>query len=233
MSSSNDVPSPAKASNLFTRIPVFPDPIDGDIDTQSFLSAAAGVKTFVHALGPTLFSPVTSDIGGNIDKVTAILESDKEKYKTLSAIISSEKDMTGFRIGTDAILWLTRACEFISLFLTFWIQDHETGVHSVDLCAYFKNAYEVTLKKYHNWLVQKIVFVVLSGAPDRQQLMDTIFSLPGDDGHADGEDRKQQISKQEEDQLFDDIKHHVHKLQANMDCVRKMFDAVGFDWKNY
>ena len=212
--------------NLFTRIQRFPEPVDGDLNTESFLAAADGIRAFVHVLGPTLFSPVTSDIQGNIDKVTAILVKDKSKYATLSAIIDEEKGIAGFRIGTDALLWLSRAFDFIALFLTLWIQDYESGQRKEDLTGYFKNAYEITLKRYHNWLVTKIVFVVLSGAPGRDQLLSALFS--SDDQT---EERINPVTASEEELLFKNISEHVHRLNGSIQCIRSMFDAVAFDWK--
>lgn len=210
---------------MFTRMPSFPPVVDGDLDTGSFLSAADGVRSFVHILGPTLFSPVTSDIGGNIEKIRLILAADPAKYATLRSIIDSEKDEPGFRIGTDACLWLTRAFDFIALFLRLWVSDYESGQRNEDISSYFKNAYDISLKRHHNWFVQKVVFVVLSGCPSREQLLLALFSPDGQTV------REDPVAREEEEQLFSAINEHVQRLQSNTDCLRSLFDAVNFDWK--
>lgn len=207
-----------EACSFFARLPPFPHPVDGDLDTAAFLSAADGIRSFVHLLGPTLFLPVTQDIGGNVDKLTDILV--RDECATLSSIVGHEKDVSGFRIGSDALLWLTRAFDFVSLFLTFWVQDYESGFREEDLTLYFKKAYELTLKRHHNWFVTKIVFVILSGAPSRSQLIAALFTTDAS-----------QLTAAHEELLFKEIGQHVATLKTNIECIRKHFDAVAFDWK--
>lgn len=221
-----DVAPAGQSSHLFSRLPSFPPVTDRDLDISLFLQAADGIRSFVHILGPTLFSPVTSDIQGNMDKISKIRESDADKYQTVKKIVEQERDVSGFRTGTDALLWLTRTLDFVSMFLTLWMQDHQSNQQKQDLTVYFKNAYDMTLKRYHNWLVQKVVFVVLSGAPSRDQLLHALFAP------ADGQpDRTPAITEQDTEQLFQAIDRHVKMLNENVACLRSLFDDVQFDWK--
>ena len=191
-----------------------------DPSFKGFLNASDGVRNFLASLGPTLFSPVTSDIKGNIDKLNNFVENNPECL-TLGQMLQKEKNLCGDslkgKIASDALLWLTRALDFVLLFLTLWIQDQESGVKSDDLSNYFRTAYEMTLKSYHSWIVQKVVNVIMAATPSRTDIL-SCLTKNADQGLS-------------EEEIFQDLTLHVKLLRSNIDSVRKLFDEVNYPWK--
>ncbi|ERE74653.1 transient receptor potential cation channel subfamily V member 4-like protein [Cricetulus griseus] len=111
-------------------------------------------------LGSPVFTPIKADISGNITKIKAVYDTDPAKYRTLQNILEVEKGMYGSewpKVGaTLALLWLKRGLRFIQVFLQS-ICDGERDENHPNLIRVNANkAYEMALKKYHGWLVQKI-----------------------------------------------------------------------------
>ena len=191
-----------------------------DPSVKEFLGASDGVRSFLSSLGPTLFSPVTSDIKGNIDKLNNFFQNNPECL-TLGQILQKEKNLYGDsldgKVASDALLWLSRGLDFVLLFLTLWIQDQASGVKSDDLSNYFRTAYEMTLKPYHSWIVQKVVNVIMAATPSREDILSCLTK-----------DADQTLS---EEDIFQDLTLHVKLLRCNIDSVRKLFDEVKYPWK--
>lgn len=192
-----------------------------DPNTAQFLTASDGVREFLSSLGSTLFSPVTSDIKGNIDKLNNFVDKNPECV-TLGDILRKEKKDFGEslsiqeKVGSDALLWLTRALDFVLLFLSLWIQDNQSGVKAENLSKYFQTSYEMTLKPYHSWIVQKVVNVILTAAPSRSSILTSLKGTQSD---------------VEDDEVFADLEVHVLLLRGNIDSIRKLFQSVEYPWK--
>ena len=187
---------------------------------KEFLSASQSVRQFLYSLGPNLFSPVISDIQGNINKINEYNDKNTDCI-TLGDLLRKEKQVYGNsldikeKVATDALLWLTRALDFVLLFLTLWIQDHQSSVKADDLTKYFQTAYEVCLKPYHSWLVQKVVNVMLSASPTRDDILKSFY-------------KDHEVT---EDQVFEELTVHVQLLRKNIDSVRQLFESVEYPWK--
>lgn len=80
------------------------------------------------------------------------------------------------REGTDALLWLNRALVYNQIFLSLFIGDYEKAKENEqlpeDISCHFKTAYELTLKKHHGWLVQKIFYLCMMAVPSRKSMVD-------------------------------------------------------------
>lgn len=250
-SPTKSIPSYSSSLMFITFPDLSSSQIPEDPDAKQFLTASEGVRQFLSQLGRKLFSPITSDIKGNIDKIDNILQQDSQ-LKTLGDILRKEESLTHVnKVGTDALLWLTRALDFVLLFLTFWLQDYQSNAKKEDLTRYFRCAYDSTLKPYHNWFVKKIVDLILAAAPTREQLLTALLvSSPNDTNCEDGgegeeqqpkstnNNRKEESPKKladsrelDEEQLFRELEQHVNLLRINIDCVRKLFDSVSFNWR--
>ncbi|KAI1309018.1 Glycolipid transfer protein [Halotydeus destructor] len=209
-----------KCDSFFSACAQFPDVEDGNlVPTEQFLEASRSIVKFVEFLG-AVFSPVKSDINGNIGKLSKLQSENPESFAYLNNILDFEaKGSEGDQVspvGTDALLWLKRAIEYIKIFLTLFVQDFDSKQNSSDLSSYFGFAYEATLKKHHNWFVQKIFSVCLHAAPGRSQLLKLLSSSEPVD----------------EQVVFDGIKAYLTKLEKNIEAVHAMFDKVGFNYKS-
>ncbi|OLY84693.1 Pleckstrin homology domain-containing family A member 8 [Smittium mucronatum] len=129
------------------------------IDTAQFLEASKGVVLLFDELGSTAFSPVKSDISGNISKVSKKYESDKSKFDTLQKIVLNEaqsKDKT----ATQGLLWLKRGLDFAA---TAIIDNLEST--NEELSVSFSKAYDVTLKQFHSFLIRPIFSLAMKACP--------------------------------------------------------------------
>jgi pleckstrin family protein A (phosphoinositide binding specific) protein 8 len=202
---------------FFYNCVAFPTIDSNLIETTEFLRASKDVVKFVELLGKA-FIPVRNDINGNIEKLNKIYESNPSKYKYLNEIVKTECETlseSDFKIGTDALIWLTRALNYNQIFLSLLLCDFEEGKETEDLSGFFSEAYERSLKKYHNWLVQKICSLCLLAAPNRTSLLKHLTT--------DEENIDQKI-------IFSAIKEYLITLKTNILAVNQMFDELKIDY---
>ncbi|KAH9421882.1 hypothetical protein DERP_002172 [Dermatophagoides pteronyssinus] len=153
---------------------------DGLIDTEQFLEASKCIVKFVDMFG-IAFKPVKNDIDGNINKLMNIFDKDRSMFKHLNSIVKFEKETLkdeDLHVGTDALTWLNRALIYNQIFLSLFLEDYKQADDgeslqnlSEDLTKHFDSAYELTLKKYHGWLVRKIFSCCLMAIPNRTDLL--------------------------------------------------------------
>ena len=216
-------------TTFFGSCSQFPSVINDElIDTRQFLDASRGIVQFVEFLG-TVFSPVKSDINGNITKLAAIYEKSPTDYEHLHNIIKSELELPEgeFHIGTDALLWLTRAIEYIKVFLTLFVQDFDNNQNQKSLEQYFGFAYEATLKKYHGWFVQKIFGLCLKAAPGRDSLLKLLSRSAIEEDNS----ITKAIDSQEELLIFNALKSYLVNLEKNIDTIHKIYTANNIDYR--
>lgn len=131
----------------------------------------------------------------------------------------SELPADEFHIGCDALLWLNRALTYNQLFLTYFAQEYEkcTKLSELpeDISKLFTTAYDLTLKKHHNWFVQKIFNVCLMAAPSRSQLLVLL-------GLTDLSDEEIQSI------LVNSITDYLKSLKANTESISILLFQNGF-----
>ncbi|XP_076679381.1 pleckstrin homology domain-containing family A member 8 [Andrena cerasifolii] len=159
--------------------PLFPGIVQGKINTVEFLAAARGIVRIVDKLGK-VFAPIKYDIQGNIDKLTATHETNKEENVTLQDMILIEKATKTNLIATDALLWLTRALNMILLFFEKIVQDTKTGTPTEDLVAFLKKSYKEALEPYHAWMAQQLFDLLSRMMPTRSQFLQALTSQQAD-----------------------------------------------------
>lgn len=150
-------------------------PADKQIDTAGFLNSVSHLPSFFDCLGCAVFSPIKSDITGNITKIRNVYETNPTKFKTLQQILEGEKEMHGPewpKVGaTLALMWLKRGLRFIQALLQS-ISDGERDEKNPNLIKVNAlKAYDISLKKYHGWVVQKLFQTALIAAPYRDDFL--------------------------------------------------------------
>uniref|UniRef100_UPI0037E8B5AD glycolipid transfer protein-like n=1 Tax=Semicossyphus pulcher TaxID=241346 RepID=UPI0037E8B5AD len=150
-------------------------PPDKSIDTKLFLETVSHLPSFFDCLGSRVFTPIKSDITGNITKIRGVYLKDPAKYVTLQSILEAEREANAAewpKVGaTLALMWLKRGLRFIQILLQS-LADGEKDENNPNLIRVnVTKAYEQALKKYHGWMVQKIFSAALVAAPYRSNFL--------------------------------------------------------------
>ena len=219
---------------FFSSQPLFPDlkATDGHkIPTAEFLTASKGIVSFVNLLG-SVFSPVSKDIKGDIDKLSKILIVNPDQFKYLSDIFEIEKvkiPNSKLKIGTKALLMLTRSIQYVCMFLVLLCKDYESNVKKSDLSGYLSTAYDMTLKKHHNWFFKKLFTTCLKAAPDRKSLIKMLVLSPAGDKKTVVKDKILNDTMTEEDFLFSEMKQYVALLKNNIETIVSLYKSHGIE----
>ncbi|KFO12046.1 Glycolipid transfer protein, partial [Balearica regulorum gibbericeps] len=109
---------------------------------------------------PIVYAPVKADLTGNIKKIRAVYDSNPAKFKTLQNILEVEKEMYGSawpKTGaTLALMWLKRGLKFMLVLLQSISDGERDEEHPNLIRVNAMKAYEIALKKYHGWMLQKL-----------------------------------------------------------------------------
>ncbi|KAJ2976275.1 hypothetical protein NUW58_g8128 [Xylaria curta] len=149
------VPQGATLLSTFKRS--FVDvPVDAEknnaISTTEFLEAAESLTTMFDALGSIAFSPVKSDMLGNV-KVKSVIVSwlPPPTPRPLQALVLNELKSKSHK-ATEGLVWLVRSL----------------AKASEELADSFRGAYGVTLKPHHGILVKPVFSAAMSACPYRK-----------------------------------------------------------------
>uniref|UniRef100_A0A8D1UYY9 Glycolipid transfer protein n=1 Tax=Sus scrofa TaxID=9823 RepID=A0A8D1UYY9_PIG len=141
-----------------------PLPADKQIETGPFLEA-------VSHLPPFFGDPVPE----RSQKIKAVYDTNPAKFRTLQNILEVEKEMYGAewpKVGaTLALMWLKRGLRFIQVFLQSICDGERDENHPNLIRVNATKAYEMALKKYHGWIVQKIFQAALYAAPYKSDFL--------------------------------------------------------------
>ncbi|KAI6781431.1 Glycolipid transfer protein (GLTP) [Emericellopsis cladophorae] len=150
-------------------------PIDADKDnaiaTTEFLDAAESLTTIFDVLGGVAFSPVKSDLNGNIKKLRDRQLAAPADSTTIQDLVRNEL-ATKKHTATEGLLWLVRGLEFTCIGLSSNIAKE-----SEELADSFRAAYGSTLKPHHSFMVKPIFSAAMSATPYRQ----TFYAKLGND----------------------------------------------------
>jgi hypothetical protein len=141
-------------------------PIDADkanaISTSEFLDAAESLTTMFDVLGSVAFSPVKSDMLGNVKKLRDRQLAAPGESATIQELCINELK-TKKHTATEGLLWLTRGLDFTCIALS-----QSVAKPSEELADSFRNAYGSTLKPHHSFLVKPIFSAAMSACPYRK-----------------------------------------------------------------
>ncbi|XP_077489761.1 pleckstrin homology domain-containing family A member 8-like [Amblyomma americanum] len=185
------------------------EPSESNIETAAFLDCCRSVLPVFNVLGATVFAPIKADIQGNIDKLSDKYSTDSTGFAKLLAMLQREvdegRDATSGR-AIESLLWLKRALEFILQFLS----EIHSGNENLADCA--SKAYGRTLKRYHNWLVQKVFAVAVRAMPSMRTFRRDLAPRPNDASHPD-------YSKQ----LHADCGDYVIALRSVLETINQFY----------
>ncbi|XP_056142859.1 glycolipid transfer protein [Lampris incognitus] len=150
-------------------------PADRQVETRPFLEAVSYLPPFFDCLGSTVFAPIKADISGNITKIKAVYDSNPSRFKTLQQILEGEKEMYGAqwpKVGaTLALMWLKRGLRFIQILLQSLVDGEKDEQNPNLIRVNATKAYEMALRRYHGWLVQKLFQAAVFAAPYKSDFL--------------------------------------------------------------
>ncbi|CAI5444047.1 unnamed protein product [Caenorhabditis angaria] len=157
----------------------FPHLVDGGkIPTEQFLSACQGIADFVEFLGKA-FILVKNDIQGNVNKVRAKYETNKESQVYLQDLIDSDLAENGgkFGIATEGLLWLKRGLQFMLEMLTQMVIEYRSNSDhkkTENLTAVVDQAYQKSLKRHHGFLPRQAFKMLSHAVPYRHTILKAV-----------------------------------------------------------
>ncbi|GMT21221.1 hypothetical protein PFISCL1PPCAC_12518, partial [Pristionchus fissidentatus] len=188
---------------------------DTGIPTEQFLSACQGLADFVGFMGAA-FSPVKSDIAGNVTKVRTRWLKDPIGQDTLQKLIDSDLKENGGKLGiaTEGLLWLKRGLEFMLLMLINMVRDFRTDKAKTEsLVSVINAAYEGSLKRHHNFISKQVFKVVIHAAPYRKTILKAV---------AEGREGMDEI-------CIGHIEEHLDNFKVNVKTLVDYYVAKGLD----
>ncbi|PNY23974.1 Pleckstriny domain-containing family A member 8 [Tolypocladium capitatum] len=155
----------------FVDVPV--DAAQGNaVATTEFLDAAESLTTIFDALGSVAFSPVKSDILGNVKKLRdrqLAAPADSENVQDLCRNELKTKKHT----ATEGLTWLVRGLDFTCIALSKNVANA-----AEELADSFRGAYGQTLKPHHSFLVKPVFSAAMSACPYRKDFYAKLGSDP-------------------------------------------------------
>ncbi|KAM0792298.1 hypothetical protein ACM66B_004987 [Microbotryomycetes sp. NB124-2] len=136
-------------------------PTEPGVDTVQFLEATEGLIKMFDLLGNPSFSVVQSDMNGNVKKIRDRFLATPDKSATLESLMENEKGEKK-KTATEGLLWLIRGLKFTQVALKRSQQNKQE-----ELADSFSEAYSVTLKKYHSFVIKPIFALAMKACPYR------------------------------------------------------------------
>lgn len=143
----------------------------GELLTKPFLDVCKHILPILDKFGAAM-TVVKSDIGGNISRLEAKYSTNSSKFNYLFSFVQAEVETKTAKSSsscTNALLWLTRAMDFlVELFRN--LHDHQDW-SMTQVCT---DSYAKSLKKWHGWLASSSFTVAIKLAPERKKFMELI-----------------------------------------------------------
>ncbi|KAK0476725.1 glycolipid transfer protein [Armillaria novae-zelandiae] len=202
----------------FADVPV----TDAGVDTLAFLEASEGLVGIFGAqnlailsyhlfnsldvldlLGSSAFSVVQADLKGNIAKVRARYDAAPSQSATLEQLVENEKGEKK-KTATEGLMWLLRGLSFTCKAL-----QNAQLKKDEELTVAFSKSYELTLKKFHNFVVKGIFSLAMKACPYRADFYKKLSADP-----AGGPSATQDVVNEELDKWLAALSDIVTRMQT-------------------
>ncbi|KFO75863.1 Glycolipid transfer protein, partial [Cuculus canorus] len=172
---------------------------------------------------PIVYSPVKADLAGNIKKIRAVYDSNPSKFKTLQNILEVEKEMYGSawpKTGaTLALMWLKRGLKFMLVLLQSISDGERDEEHPNLIRVNALKAYEIALKKYHGWMLQKLFMEPYSFFP----CFTGLFSLPYKSDLLKALEKGKEVKEEES---IEKIHQFLSRVTPILDAIYEMYTKM-------
>ncbi|KAK3984050.1 het-c2S [Cladorrhinum sp. PSN332] len=186
----------------FTQVPI--DASKGNaISTTEFLEAAESLTTIFDALGSVAFSPVKSDLLGNVQKIRARQLAAPIESENLQDLVRNELKSKSHK-ATEGLVWLVRGLEFTCLALSKNVAGTE------ELSESFRGSYSATLKPHHSFLIKPIFSAAMGACPYRKDF----YAKLGDD----------------EEKVKEELKEYLAALENIVNILKAFLESKEAKW---
>ncbi|KAI9819331.1 MAG: hypothetical protein M1832_004036 [Thelocarpon impressellum] len=179
---------------------------DNAIETSAFLEAAEALTTLFDVLGSVAFTPVKTDMLGNIKKVRERLLAAPADSENLQALVLNELK-TKKHVATEGLLWLVRGLDFTARALR-----QNTATASEELSTSFRAAYSSTLKQHHSFMVKPIFSAAMSATPYRADFYNKLGS------------------REAQDRVHSELRLWLSALETHVGVLRGFLDRKEAKW---
>ncbi|KAF5133611.1 Pleckstrin y domain-containing family A member 8 [Metarhizium anisopliae] len=202
-------------------------PIDAEkgnaISTTEFLDAAESLTTMFDVMGSVAFSPVKSDMLGNVKKLRERQLAAPAESENIQDLCRNELK-TKKHTATEGLLWLVRYSfplipdqELVQklmntsgLDFTCIALSSNVAKPSEELADSFRGAYGQTLKPHHSFLVKPVFSAAMSACPYRK---DFYAKLGQDSG-----------------KVQDDLRVYLAALEKVVGILKGFLDSKDAKW---
>ncbi|MCJ8746620.1 hypothetical protein PDJAM_G00143860 [Pangasius djambal] len=147
-------------------------------------------------------------------KIKAVYESNPSRFRTLQQILEAEKEMYSAewpRVGaTLSLMWLKRGLRFIQVLLQSLVDGEKDENNPNLIRVNVTKAYEISLRKYHSWFVQKLFKAALYAAPYKSDFLKALSK---------GRDVK-------EEDCLDKVRQFLVNFTATIDAIYEMYTKM-------
>ncbi|CAF4698028.1 unnamed protein product, partial [Rotaria socialis] len=187
---SNDIVYETFFSRLLHKFSILDALPFEEFQSELFLQICEDYFSLVGKFNSPIFTPLKTDVNGNINKLRRKMSENLINFQTLYAMVHDEieSQTTNTRnSATDALLWLKRTFEFLSNFL------YEFGMGDKTLADAVSRGYEQSLRKYHGIFARSVFSFALRAVPSNEEF---IRSLAIDQNDASKNLFEQQLRKE-------------------------------------
>lgn len=196
--------------------PYVPPDENGLVETIPFLKASGEILVLIDYLGPSFlksaFHRTRADIAGNITTLENKYLGNPAKYRTLISMLEDE-EAGAPKPATIALLWLKRGLEFIFHFCQLLTCEETMKKDNQDLCSITLQAYEQSLRRFHNFFVRGLFYVVAHILPSKKGFIKIL---------AGGQDNK-------EDEVYHELRLFVEGLSPNLQIINDYYICRGMN----
>ncbi|KAE8146276.1 glycolipid transfer protein domain-containing protein [Aspergillus avenaceus] len=180
---------------------------DNTISTTEFLDASESLATLFDVLGSKAFTPVKSDLLGNVKKLRDRQLAAPTESETVQALSLNELKAKK-HTASEGLLWLVRGLDF-----TVQSLRRHVNTPTEKLSDSFRGAYGSSLGKHHSWAMGKVFSLAMGAAPDNESFYKSLASVPA--GGSVSEEDKTKIQEQltREVQALENIVAILQKFQ--------------------
>ncbi|XP_011300420.1 putative protein PLEKHA9 isoform X1 [Fopius arisanus] len=149
---------------------MFPQVINGEIDTNKFLNASRNFIQIIDKFGK-VFIPLKYDMQNNIEKLSQRYNANKSSHASLQSLILSENNTEKNSVTAEALLWLTRELRMIQVLFDKIVTAERNNNYTEDLTSKINESYDEVMFGHSEWMAQQLFSLLAKSIPTCSQIL--------------------------------------------------------------